>query len=282
MDIFSFLTRIMLATQPAPAQPAQPVQHVVATQVVFAPVIKATASASDVVNRVQDFYKNVKHVTAQFRQTVTNTSFGTSTSSDGKVWIMKPGKMRWDYYQKKRGATKATREKSFISNGKTLYVVEYNNLQIIEQDLQKDLMPVAVSFLYGTGNLNADFNSEIDKSGTYGGKGEIVLKLTPKQPSAQYQNLFLVVNPSNYRVTQSIIIDSSGNKNHIRFYAPDIKTSVAATWFEFDPRSPEVKNYRIVKANQQQGTGSAAGSAAAPKAPAMPIAPTPAAKTPTK
>jgi hypothetical protein len=122
-------------------------------------------------------------------------------------------------------------------------------------------MPVAVTFLYGKGDLKAEFNAEIDKSGKYGAKGDIVLKMTPKKPSAQYKNLYLVVAPDNYRVKQSVIIDSSNNVNQFQFFAPDFDKPVKDTWFEFDERS--VKNYRVIDADQKQG-GAAPAALPAP------------------
>ena len=166
----------------------------------------AASSANDVVDNVQKFYKDIKQVTASFRQTVHISTFGTDKTSDGTVWLMKPGKMRWDYLEKKKAEVQV--KKSFISNGTNLYVVEHDNKQVVKKNLQQDLMPVAVSFLYGKGDLKAEFNAEIDKSGKYGGKDDIVLRLSPKQPSAQYKNLFLVVSPSDFHVTQSVIVDA--------------------------------------------------------------------------
>lgn len=207
----------------------------------------ATAeNASDVVDNVQKFYANIKQVSSAFRQTVKNSTFGTEKTSDGKVWLLKPGKMRWDYYEKKK--TSVETKRSFISNGTTLYVVEHDNKQVMKKDLKQDLLPVAVTFLYGKGDLKGEFNSAIDSSGTYGGKDDIVLKLTPKQPSAQYKNLYLVVNKTDYHVSQSVIVDSSNNVNHFRFFAPDFDAPIKDTWFEFDPRS--VPNYRVVDADQ--------------------------------
>ncbi len=203
-------------------------------------------NASDVVDNVQKFYANIKQVSSAFRQTVKNSTFGTEKTSDGKVWLLKPGKMRWDYYEKKK--TSVETKRSFISNGTTLYVVEHDNKQVMKKDLKQDLLPVAVTFLYGKGDLKGEFNSAIDSSGTYGGKDDIVLKLTPKQPSAQYKNLYLVVNKTDYHVSQSVIVDSSNNVNHFRFFAPDFDAPIKDTWFEFDPRS--VPNYRVVDADQ--------------------------------
>ncbi|HEY5947779.1 MAG TPA: outer membrane lipoprotein carrier protein LolA [Kofleriaceae bacterium] len=264
IDIIGILTRTWLGmASPAPAQHTVPAQHTgAAHHVVTAPLVAtpaagsaATAAAAPnagaTVDNVQKFYANIKRVTALFRQTVTNSTFGTNKTSNGTVWLAKPGKMRWDYTEKKKDKAQVT--KSFISNGKYLYVVEHGNKQVMKKNLENDLMPVAVTFLYGKGNLKAEFNAEIDKTGKYGGKGDIVLKMSPKQPSAQYKNLYLVVAPDNFRVKQSVIIDSSNNVNQFEFFAPDFEKDVKDSIFEFDERS--VKNYRIIDADQAQGSG---------------------------
>ena len=223
--------------------------------------VAAAPTADEVVGKVQAFYAGINHLTAKFRQEFTNATFGDKKVSDGSLWIMKPGKMRWDYYSKARkGQVKV--EKSFISNGNYLYVVEHQNKQVIKKNLQKDLTPVAVSFLYGKGDLRTDFNAALDTSGTYGAKGDLVLKLTPKTPSAQYKTLFLVVDGNAFRVKDSIIVDSANNVNHFRFFEPDTAKAVQDTWFEFNEKS--VKNYRMVDADQQQRSAPAGGGPAVP------------------
>ena len=246
---------------PAPADTAVPIVsrgHLLPLPVLLpeATRVAAAPTAAEVVAKVQTFYASVQHLTAKFRQEVTNATFGDKKTSDGTVYIAKPGKMRWDYYSKPRkGQTRQS--KSFISNGSYLYVVEHENKQVIKKNLSKDLTPVAISFLYGKGDLATEFNAELDTSGAYGVKGDHVLKLTPKQPSAQYKNLYLVVDPANFRVKQSIIVDSSGNVNHFRFFEPDFQSAVKDEWFQFDEKS--VKNYRMVDADKQQPPA-AAGS----------------------
>jgi len=206
------------------------------------------------VANVQKFYANIKQVKAAFRQAVKNATFGTEKTSDGTVWLMKPGKMRWDYLDKKGSTVNV--KKSFISNGKTLYVVEHDNKQVMKKNLQQDLMPVAVSFLYGSGDLAKEFNAALDPKSGYGTKGDVVLKLTPKQPSAQYKNLYLVVDATNFHVKESIIIDSSNNVNHFRFFTPDFDSPMKDSWFEFNPAS--VPSYRVIDADQQAQQGSGA------------------------
>jgi outer membrane lipoprotein-sorting protein len=235
-----------------PAPPAQPSfgpAAPTATTATAAPAAgrPAPTSASGVLDRVQQFYAGIKQVKASFRQSVTNETFGNTKTSDGAVWITKAGKMRWDYFDKKPTGNEV--KKSFISNGSYLYVVEHDNKQVLKKNLQQDLMPVAVSFLYGKGDLKAEFNPELDTSAKYGEKGDLVLKLTPKQPSAQYKNLYLVVSPKDFHVSQSVIVDSSNNVNHFRFYEPDFASEINPSYFQFDERS--VKNYRVIDADSQ-------------------------------
>ena len=269
MSLLAIITRSALgAASAAPAPPATPAgqAHIAPSAALLAaPGVPSTAT--EVVDKVQQFYAGIKQVTASFRQAVTNNTFGSTKTSDGTVWIMKPGKMRWDYLDKKRGADSkdvVEVKKSFISNGAYLYVVEHDNKQVVKKNLQQDLMPVAVSFLYGKGDLKAEFNAELDTTGKYGEKDDVVLRLTPKRPSAQYKNLYLVVSPKDFHVSQSVIIDSSNNVNHFRFFAPDFEKPIKDSYFEFDERS--VKNYRVIDADQSRD--GLAGPAAVPALPA--------------
>jgi len=250
--VFVLASGLASSRAPAPSTP----QAFATTPLVAAPTAApaaaaatAPSSAAGIVDRVQQFYATIKQVKASFRQAVTNDTFGNTKTSDGTVWIAKPGKMRWDYLETKKTGVEV--KKSFISNGSYLYVVEHDNKQVVKKSLERDLMPVAVSFLYGKGDLKAEFTPEIDHSGKYGERTDIVLKLSPKQPSAQYKNLYLVVSPKDFHVSQSVIIDSSNNVNHFRFFAPDFDTPMKDSYFQFDPRS--VKNYNVIDANAPKG-----------------------------
>lgn len=188
----------------------------------------ASLTADQVVAEVQQYYVSIEKLDAKFKQTYTNTVFGKKSESHGKLYIEKPGKMRWDYQKPER--------KHFISDGTTLWVYEPMSSQAFKQDLKDQVLPVAITFLYGKGDLKADFNAALDK-GKYGRKGDVVLKLTPRQPSAQYKNLWLVVDPADFHVRESIILEANDNLNHFRYY--DIKLNAAAKFsarhFKFTP-----------------------------------------------
>ena len=232
MDLIGLLTRTFLGS----CRPAAPAQHGAATaprSMVSAPLRRRAASprsiaAIEAVDKVQKFYADIKQVTAQFRQSVTYDTFGSTKTSDGTVWIQKPGKMRWDYLEKKKD--KVVVKKSFISNGSYLYMVEHDNKQVVKKNLAQDLMPVAVSFLYGKGDLKAEFNAELDKSGKYGTKERPRPQADAEEAVARSTRTCTSSSrPKDFHVTQSVIVDSSNNVNHFRFFAPDFEKPIKPT-----------------------------------------------------
>ena len=230
--------------------PAKPVT--VASPAAVRPVRVAQAVTADViVGKVQAFYKATPQLTAKFRQTTMNATFGVPQVSDGKVYLKKPGKMRWDYFSK-RDAKLVT--KSQLSDGKTIWVIDKNGKWYFEQELDKSALPVAVTFLTGTGDLKAEFNAALDRSGLYNKTTptDHVLKLTPKKPSVQIKALYLVVDPTNFRVKKSIVVNAAGDTNQFAFHEPDFAKAVNDSWFKFDPRA--AKGFREIKQSQAPNT----------------------------
>ena len=210
-------------------------------QTVVAPAPKTVAfsparltDATEVVSRVQNYYEDTQKLKSHFRQVYTNSVFGKKSQSQGVVMVQKPGRMRWDY--------KRPEARHFISDGKTLWAYEPANKQVFKKDLKDQLLPVAVTFLYGEGNLDRDFTATLDKKAPYGRKQDYVVKLTPKQPSAQYKNLWLVVDPDDFHVRESVIREATDNTNHFTFYNIRLndRAKFAAKHFEFTP-PPGVK-----------------------------------------
>jgi outer membrane lipoprotein carrier protein len=234
--VVALLSFLNVSPASAPAVAAQPAAHVARAEAL---------DAAEVVKRVQSFYDKTNRLTAKFRQEYTNETFGKKTNSDGRVYIKKPGKMRWDYYEKIRGKHRKQQVKSFISDGRRLWAVEHDNKQVFKKNLKDDLLPVAITFLYGEGDLSRDFTAELDGKSGLGEAGEFVLKLTPKKPSAQYKTLWLVVSPDNFRVRRSVVLEASGNTNSFTFYEPDLKKPVADSWFSFNEK--QYRSYRIVE-----------------------------------
>jgi len=200
-------------------------------------------SATTVLANVQQHYANAKHLTAKFKQTVTVASFGTTKTSDGQLWVAKPSSFRLDYMTARRNTVVVT--KSFISNGTTLWSIDHTNKQIVQTQLQSSALPVVFSFLTG---VPAQVTAAIDTSGTYGVTGDVVLVLTPNQPSSQFERLYLVTDPSDWHVNASVVIDPNHNTNQFAFFMQDAAAASKASWFQVSPAS--LPTYKLVQPTQ--------------------------------
>jgi len=229
----------VLRAQPAEKPPTSPT----AGAIRMAPPAPTAGEADKIVKGVQEFYKTTDHLTAKFRQNVVNKTFGLPSMNDGKVYLKKPGKMRWDYFSK-RNKTEVTR--SQMSDGKTIWAVDKNGKWYYRQSLDKSALPVAVTFLTGKGDLGKEFNARLLTGSKYGTASDKVLELTPKKPSAQFKTLVLVVDPSNFRVKKSIVTSATGDTNEFSFYEPDTAKAVDDKIFVFNPAA--AKGFREIKA----------------------------------
>ena len=222
----------------------------------------AAPTAGAVLENVQHYYANATHMTALFRQTVTHAAYGLAQHSDGKLWLAKPNRLRWDYVAKQHRQLATT--KSFVFDGTTFWLVDHQNKQIVQSQPTQSVMPAAVAFLTGSASLAKDFNVTIATTGTYGGSNDIVLALAPKQASAAYKRLYFVVDRASWHVRESIVIASNGDTNQFAFYAPHLNSAVAPALFAVTPKS--YPTYRLVT---PKATAPAPGPAApAPHAPA--------------
>jgi len=200
--------------------------------------------ADDLVDRVQDTYRNTQHFTARFRQTTFNKTFGMPTVNDGMVYLKKPRKMRWDYFSRR---DKRTVIRSQMSNGTIIWAVAINGRWYYKQTLTRSTLPVAVIFLAGKDDLAKQFNARLLTGSKHGGAGDKVLELTPKKPSAQFKTLVLVVDSSNFRVKKSIVTAATGDTNEFSFFSPDLARAIADTWFVFNPKTADAKGFREIK-----------------------------------
>lgn len=210
----------------------------VATLATTAAAADASPTAKQVAAKVEAYYANAKHATVRFEQIYRNTTFGTDTKSKGTLRVKRPKKMRWDY-----GKPKV----SYLTDGRVFWMVDVDNKQAMRKPLGKAVLPVAVTFLAGTGKLTRHFNVALSTAGTYGGKGDYVLELTPKQASAQFSTLWLVVDSSSFRVKESIVLEASGNTNRFVFGTLDSNKAVADSQFKVSKKDLLDAGFKLLK-----------------------------------
>ncbi len=233
----TFVLALFLAagTAPAPATAAA------------APAGTAPAPTLDlrtVLERMQKRYDQAKDMRARFSQNYTRAVVGRSTLSTGTLTFKKPGRMRWDYDKPEA--------RMFLSNGQVLWLYEPEEKQAFKQDLKSSQLPAALAFLMGKGKITDEFevafakDAKDTKDKTPGRPGDFRLALTPKQPQSAYKSILFIVDPKEFLVRESVLVDAQGNTNHFLFDGLEVNAKVADSLFKWTPPA----GVRVVDTNQ--------------------------------
>lgn len=180
-----------------------------------------------IIARMQKRYDQTKDFRANFSQTYSRAVMKRVTVSTGQVVFKKSGRMRWDYL--------TPEPRMFLANGQVLWLFEPTEKQAFKQDLKSSQLPAALAFLMGKGKLTDEFEVTLVTGSKHGRPGDVVLSLRPKQPQTTYQSIIFVVNPKDYLVRESILVDAQGNTNHFVFEDLKVNTKVEDALFKWSP-----------------------------------------------
>lgn len=162
------------------------------------------------VERVQARYEQTQELEASFTQRATLRTLNETQTSSGKLFIKKPGNMRWDYIEPE--------PQVILLKEKTVMVYTPDLNQVIEQpvtNLYRSKTPTA--FLAGRAKLTELFYVEVQPADGTGPGAARSLILRPKEDNPQLRELHLEVDPTTYDITRSVIIDYFGNETDIRY-----------------------------------------------------------------
>jgi outer membrane lipoprotein carrier protein len=176
------------------------------------------------VDRMQAFYEKTQDFSATFKQEYKYKAFPRTTTSTGKVTFKKPAAMRWDY-DKPSG-------KTFVLKDEKVYAADPEALTLTISQMSTDKLSASVTFLWGKGKLENEFNiTRLDCKTCTG----TLLELTPKTPDPRFQKVKLEVDPAKATVLKSTVVDPDGSENAIAFTDLKVNTGVDDATFKVTP-----------------------------------------------
>lgn len=193
-----------------------------------------TKSAADTLTNllkaVKNAYREAEDFKLDFEQTYHSRMTRRKQKSEGEVLFQRPMKMRWNYQKPDK--------RSFIIDGETLWVVEWEEKTAsVRKNLDQSELESSLAFLWGGGDIKKDYTAAIVEAKIVEGvieKGErIILELFPKKP-AQFETLYLAINPKNHHIEETLLLDAIGNKNHLIFKNFKGKQSLKGKSFTFE------------------------------------------------
>lgn len=188
---------------------------------------KKKVDVAKVTDGIQKQYNSISSAIFDFEQSYKHPFLAVTESSKGKVSYAKSGgKMVWSYLEPKQ------RQKQFFINGnKFTYYLVNDKIAYTHDCYDQDTLSASVTFLLGKGSLKDSFTiSEL--TGEIPNSALTWLTLIPKEKDSSVKKIALGVGP-DARVTESIVEDASGGKNHFKFINFKANPKIADSVFVF-------------------------------------------------
>ena len=200
---------------------------------------KAIAEASEVkqgrrlAERVQKYYGRSKDFSAAFAQRYSYLALGRVDEKTGTVQVKKPGLVRWEYLTPEK--------KLLVLDGLAFWQwAPEDNQVVVKRNVQATELSSAFTFLWGKGDLLAEFSPKAIALPEGMPKGE-ALELLPKKPGGSVQKLVFSVDAKG-QVVASQVTDAQGNENRLVFSDAKVDQKLQDALFKFEvPKGASVQ-----------------------------------------
>lgn len=179
-----------------------------------------TATAHAATSVLGDFFDKLRSISADFEQTVSNEHGQIVQHSVGRLYILRPGKFRWEYDSPYR--------QLIVSDGIRYWVYDEDLEQVTIHPLDETLSGTPAQLLSSDEPLEAHF--EIHE---FPDVGHTRLELVPIAPETNYQKLQLIFDDKT--LSSMEIHDSFGQVTFLALHNLQRNPRLAPKLFSFTP-----------------------------------------------
>jgi outer membrane lipoprotein carrier protein len=203
---------------------------------------QARQEVRDVVKQLQARYEQTKDLQADFTQKTNIEGFERPVVSSGKVYIKKPGRLRWDYLN-------PAKEEIYVNQDDVkVYVPEHKQV-LIGKLTQMAASQAPLELLQGAAKLDESFDVEPTTGKKERGVGGIrLITLIPKSKEQEsmrsIQRIVVEVFPKTYFIRTVSLYEISGNVATFEFSG--LKPNLGLGHDVFDFKAPP--DVEVVKA----------------------------------
>lgn len=157
--------------------------------------------------KLEKFLYQLDTISAKFEQSILDTDSASVGRFQGDLYISRPGKFRWDYFE--------PYEKQILADGDTVYIIDTDLEQITYVSQERALKGTPAGILIDEGKLEERF--EIIDIGS--SQGMDWVELLPRDAESQFTRILLAfVNDDLRRMEMA---DKFGQVTRFQFY--DVK-----------------------------------------------------------
>lgn len=191
----------------------------------------APEEIQEVVKRIQARYERTRDLQADFTQSTMIEGFATPIVSSGRVYIKKPGRLRWDYLDP------SVEQIYVIRNNVMIYVPEHQQV-LVGKLTHMAASQAPLQLLQGIAKLDEEFDIVPTAGGKRGEGGVPLITLLPKHEGHEsvqaVKHIVLGVQPKTYFVKTVSIHEISGNVATFEFTNLRANIGLSNGLFDFD------------------------------------------------
>jgi outer membrane lipoprotein carrier protein len=162
-----------------------------------------TTTRDRAVSGLQAWLDGTSRLEATFRQSLISSALGTKTAESGRMYLERPGRLRWDYLDPERKTA------LLIGEGTTLYLEEDQQMIRGHLDSSGALFP---RLLAGRDRVTEAFDARLVGTPASGGDGAYRLRLVPRGEAGGLSEVTLVLKPETFAISGAEILDEAGNR----------------------------------------------------------------------
>jgi outer membrane lipoprotein carrier protein len=202
-----------------------------------AKVQKDAKAIRALVKKLQARYEKTRDLQADFTQSTHIEGFATPITSSGRVYIKKPGHLRWDYLD-------PNVEEIYVNRDDVMMYVPEHKQVLVGKLTQMAASQAPLQLLQGVAKLEEQFDVEPTPDGR-GEEGLPLITLLPKatEPDSvrTVAKIILDLQPKTHFIKRVAIHEVSGNVSSFQFDNLKPNSGLNNTLFEFDvPAGVEV------------------------------------------
>jgi len=185
----------------------------------------AETGAPEVLAKLQAWIDGTRDLACKFEQVLVSGAFGADLTESGRLWVSRPGRIRWDYLDPEKKTA------LLVGDRTLLYLAD--DRQMIQGKLEPDQAALP-ELLAGRRRLAEVFEAAIAPRAKGDGE-EVRLRLVPRSKSGGLTEVILLVRPPEYAIEGAEVLDGMGNRTSYRFASVRRNRGLDEALFRFEP-----------------------------------------------
>jgi outer membrane lipoprotein carrier protein len=184
--------------------------------------LSATETIPDSHQILNNFLKDTKTLHANFSQELFDEKGQLLETSEGEMFVQRPGKFRWDY--------QTPYKQLIVADGTTVWVHDIDLEQVSKKAMNKALGKTPAILLSSHTNVEEEFFVNALPAPA---PDVVLLELRPKDAQAQFETIR--INLKNNELVAFELLDNLGQKTKMSFSQTEHNTKLASHLFIFVP-----------------------------------------------